>query len=176
MKALGQISAFLGLLSILFFGQSCVKPENEFPIEPRIAYKSYSLSVNDSGQYLLKLAMDFSDGDGDLGFSDEDTSTNPEDTTSSYNLFAEYYEKINGEFTQITVNYPFFFGDTIHYNGRLPILSPRNKTKAIKGEIVYDIDMGFGPSHSNTIKFRIHVYDRAMHKSNEIETPEITFP
>ncbi|MGZ5282023.1 MAG: hypothetical protein ACXWEY_07080 [Bacteroidia bacterium] len=173
---MGQISAFLGLLSILFLWQGCVKPQTEFPLEPKIVYKSHTLFSN-NGNYTLRMILDFTDGDGDLGLAEEDSLPPFQDSGRYYfNFYADYFEKINGEYTQLTVNYPFPFGDTIHYNGRLPVLSPKGKAKAIKGEIVYDMAMGGGPTHSKDVKFRIYVYDRALHKSNEIETPEITFP
>jgi hypothetical protein len=175
-KTLGQISAFLGLMAILFLGQSCIKPQTEYPLAPQITYNSYEL-VNNDGKYTLKLYMDFTDGDGELGITDADTLPPFQDSGKYYfNLYADYFEKINGKFTQLTVNYPLPFGDTIHYNARLPLLTPEGKEKAIKGTIEYDIDMQAGPTKSNIVKFRIYIYDRALHKSNEIETPEITFP
>jgi hypothetical protein len=121
--------------------------------------------------------MDFTDGDGDLGLTEADSLPPFQDSGRYYfNVYADYFEKINGEFTQLTVNYPFPFGDTIHYNARLPLLTPEGKEKAIKGTIEYDIAMNTGPKYSDVVKFRVYLYDRALHKSNEIETPEITFP
>ncbi|RYD75239.1 MAG: hypothetical protein EOP53_16820 [Sphingobacteriales bacterium] len=175
MKIFTQISVFLSLLAILFLSYSCEKPGTSFPLEPKIAFKSHEL-LNNNGNYTLRLYLDFTDGDGDIGLSEEDSLAPFADSGSYYfNIIAKYYEKINGEFTQLTVNYPFPTGDTIHYNGRLPVLTPKGKQKAIKGEIQYDIAMGGGPKNSNTIKFKIYIYDRALHKSNEIETPEILF-
>jgi hypothetical protein len=175
-KKVSQISVFLfAVIVSMTFG--CTKPEETASVTPKIKYNGcdlikYSDAANQI-HYDLNLHIGFEDGDGDLGLESNDTLP-PFNTDSKYyfNIFIEYYERINGQYTQLTNKYPFTFGDTINYNGRVPNLTPNSKHKGIQGDIAYKLEDVI-PIAGDEIKFKIWIYDRALHKSNIVESPGI---
>jgi hypothetical protein len=159
------------ILIISFFG--CSKEVNYSNI-PEIQFKKYEIIKNmQNRDSALKLTITYTDGDGDLGLTQADTFP-PFDTGSIFynNLFAYYYEYIEGKWTQVTVN--DFSTDTIRFNYRFPNLTPTSDNKAIKGEIEYTIAY-LEPRKSSTIKFRIFINDRALNISDTVESPPIDF-
>ena len=147
---------------------SCLKPE-KFPVEPAISFDSFT-PLSDSGV----LVISFTDGDGNIGLSENDT-TGVFSSTQKYhhNLFVEYWEKIDGAGWQIGKN---FAGDDIVFLYRIPVLTPNGKNKALKGTITTTIEPSYynplSPD-SDTIRYRITLVDRDLNESNVIESNEI---
>jgi hypothetical protein len=77
----------------------------------------------------------------------------------------------DGTFTQFDWN---DVGCGTDFDGRFPILA--DKTRAIEGTLRYGMtSLGFLQLFSiKTLKLRITIWDRALHKSNVIETPQFT--
>ena len=182
MKGFAKIVLFSTvMLSMTLF--SCQK-FNEYPVEPHITFKKFTLLVDsvykpDEDTTVLisnrgVLSFSFTDGDGDLGLMDWDTLP-PFDKNSPYyyNIVVKYYEKRNGVFEQVTHINPDGSIDTINFNGRLPYLTPTGVHKAITGIIEDTLLINNPTSTYDTIKFKFYIYDRALNKSNEEETPEI---
>jgi hypothetical protein len=153
---------------------SCKKYE-EFPPEPVLKYLDFIILRDNMGidqQGVLR--FEYSDGDGDIGLYDYDTVA-PYD----YNLFIKYFELQNGVFkevyqiTPIPVNDSVIIYDTATFNGRIPILTPAGKNKAIRGEIDDTLFINNPLSDFDTIKFEAYIVDRALNKSNVISTPPI---
>ena len=144
---------------------SCMKKES-FSIIPQIGFVSY-YNVFDTGHIAKRgiLTISFQDGDGDIGLYSWDTSP-PFDTGSIYyyNYYIDYYEKRNGIFVKDTLPIPF--------NTRIPYLTPDDPNKNIKGIIVDTLSLNPWPVY-DTIQFSMYIYDRALHKSNVITTPQI---
>ncbi|MDD4142185.1 MAG: hypothetical protein PHR20_05270 [Bacteroidales bacterium] len=163
MKYLLNLTALSISVLILF---SCNHYE-EYPIEPQIEYNGYTLlsQITETDTIPVKgvIKIGFTDGDGDIGLYDYDTVA-PYD----YNLFIAYYELHNNVWTQV-VNAD---GDTVNFNGRIPIITPDGSNKNIKGTI-YDTVLLNTFSSFDTVKYVISIRDRALHQSNEIETPAI---
>ena len=163
MKRYGPLT--LLVFSILLGMSSCVKQEN-YPIEPQIEFLNFVL-VFDTGQYAVKgiLNISFTDGDGDIGLSPNYTSP-PFDTGSPYyyNYIITYFEKQQGAFVPVELTPPFSY--------RIPVLNIEFPGKPIKGMISDTLAMNPFPLY-DTIKFEAYIYDRALHKSNVISTPEI---
>lgn len=160
-------------LSILIAG-SCKKYE-DFPSEPVIEYMDFTLLRDEMGidqRGILKFS--YTDGDGNIGLHDTDTMA-PYD----YNLFIRYFEQQNGVFKEIfliTPTYPndtTVIYDTATFNGRIPILTPAGKNKAIRGEIEDTLFVNNVLSLYDTIKFEAYIVDRDLNKSNTITTPPI---
>lgn len=161
----------------------CKKASDQVSIIPHLEYQSYSTFKDTTGNTYVKVIFTFTDGDGDLGLNDDDTSgIYHYPSKYYYNLYGSYYAKIGDNFVKIWLSYPLSDdsatlakgGDTVQVNGRIPILTPPGKNKAIHGTIEYDIPYTYVSNvPSNSIKYVLWMYDRAFHRSNEIETPEI---
>ena len=159
----------LSLLFILLYG--CRKYDH-YPIAPHIDLLSFekiqdSLGVDQQGVIGLK----FTDGDGDLGLTSDQNTGNYQ-----YNIFIKYFEKKKGIFQEIILTTPnpqTGKPDTLRFNGRIPYLTPVGKNKAISGQILDTLYINNFASTYDTIKYQIYIQDRALNKSNVVETPEI---
>ena len=161
------ITLFMSL--IMFYG--CRKYDN-YPIVPHIDFdfiKIYpdSLGVDQTGV----IGLSFTDGDGDIGLTaDQNTGV------YQFNLFIKYFEKQKGVFKEIILTTPNSLTgkpDTLWFNGRIPYITPEGKVKAISGEITDTLFVNNFVSPYDTIKYQIYIKDRALNKSNVVETPEI---
>jgi hypothetical protein len=144
----------------------CEKPE-EYPIEPAVTFNSLVKFTNGSTgkDTAALLAFSFTDGDGDIGLNESDT-TPPFNPGSEYynNLFMKYFEKKNNIWTEVVLPLP--------YNFRVPYITPTGSNKALSGDIY--IDLFLPPSKTNLpIRFELYFVDRALQKSNVITTDEL---
>jgi hypothetical protein len=134
---------------------SCMK-RPDYPDYPIIKFKAF-IPEGDSA----KLIFEFTDGDGDIGLRKEDTIP-PYDA----NLFLKYYEQREGEFVEVEPIIPF--------NYRIPDISRKGKIKTLEGEIMVRINYYYDfASPYDTIKYSAYIVDRALNKSNVIETDPI---
>ena len=157
---------YLFLLPVIFSGlfSGCMKEEN-YPDTPQIEFMNYT-NVFDTGHYAIKgiLNISFRDGNGDIGLSDGDTNPPFQKNGSyHYNYVILYYEKQNGVF--IDLDKPFRY--------RIPLLTPLDPGKAIKGYIADTLDWTFRSHFYDTIQLKAFIYDHGLRKSNVITTPEI---
>ena len=175
MKKLFAIS-FLAFV-ILAAGQKKV----EYPIEPVITYQGVAY-VMDADSVLtgeVVLSIGYTDGDGDLGLDDADTvyPFGPRDP-HYYNLIIDYLKWDGTQFVEtplLSWNQQTQSYDTVSFNARFKRLVFNDEEKAISGTIDYTM-MVYNPlSPNDTIKFRAHLIDRALHESNTIETEIIKF-
>jgi len=169
---LKQLALLMGLLSLT--ASSCKKYE-DYPPEPSIKFMDITLLRDEQGiDQRGVLRFSFSDGDGNIGLYDYDTLP-PYD----YNLFVKYFEKQNGVFKEIFLITPNYINDTTivydtaTFNGRIPILTPAGKNKAISGEIEDTLFVNNPLSSFDTIMFEVYIQDRELNKSNTIQTPPI---
>jgi len=91
-----------------------------------------------------------------------------------FNIFIDFYIKKNGQwnlFDWITANPPQC-GET--YNGRFPILNPNGQKRPLEGSLKYGLTgAGFEVIFKlDTLKLEITIQDRALNKSNTVETEE----
>jgi len=143
----------------------CIKKES-YSIVPQISFLEFD-KVYETGQYPINgiLSISYQDGDGDIGLDPAD-SFPPYQRNGPYyyNLVLTLFEKQNGVFVQIN--------DSIPFSARIPVLTPDDPGRAIKGYIVDTIPL-YPPPPYDTLKFEVFLYDRALHKSNVISTPDI---
>ena len=155
MKAFSKIAFILVLISVLF---ACKKSE-QFSDIPYLEFRKYQLkdSVDALGNIakICELHLYFTDGDGDIGLFDEDTIA-PFD----YNLFVNYFEAQNDSLQQINVSPPFHI--------RIPNLTPSGQNKSLKVNLKYDMDLTY--RNSDTIKFELKLFDRALNESDWVGT------
>ena len=158
MNASSKIVLFIVLLTLFF---ACKKRE-EFSEIPYLEFTKYELkdSVDALGNItkLCELHLYFTDGDGDIGLFDEDSIPPFE-----YNLFVNYFEMKNDSLQQINVNPP--------YHIRMPNLPPTGQNKSLIVDVKYDVNVTY--RNSDTIKFELKLFDRALNESDWVSSPLI---
>lgn len=154
---------------------SCRKVE-QFPIEPSIEFLSFEKIYNSTDSVYDKgvLKISFEDGDGDIGLHKSDTFPpfNP-GSDYYYNLVITFFELQNGELKKIPLvfyNSSTQSWDTIPLSARIPYLTPDGANKSISGEIYDTLFMYNYNSDFDTLQLEAFIYDRALHKSNTVNT------
>lgn len=91
-----------------------------------------------------------------------------------FNIFIEYFVKVNGQFTEFDWETAFEPQCTDSYNGRFPVLGDLSGNRPLEGKLRYGMtSAGFSLLFRNdTLKLRVRIKDRALNDSNIIETPE----
>ena len=162
-KFSGYLFPFL-ILSFLFM-TGCLKKESYSDI-PAIQLAGFT-EVFDTGQYAVKgiITISFQDGNGDIGLNAGDTlPPYNKEGLYYYNFVVTYLEKRNGKFDTVILDPPF--------SARIPVLTPNDPNKAIKGLITDTLVMNPKPVY-DTVVFSVMIYDRALNPSNIVTTPEI---
>ena len=180
MKSRYLIGLFLLALTVC----SCQKPV-EYPIEPKIAYEGFTYLMNADSTFSGEGIVTFSytDGDGDLGLDDSDTLP-PFGFHDAhyYNMVIDYLKCVNGEFVKIPLLSPhvptnpadtLVLYDTVTFNARFKRLRDSEEPRAISGTMEYKLTVQNPFSPNDTVKFEIHILDRALHESNVIQTEAI---
>lgn len=170
MRRLLHLSFLALIFSVVF--TSC-RPEEVYPIEPNIEFLEYSVYPGDSG--LFRVA--FTDGDGDIGYEAGD---------SIKDFFLEYYYLDTATGNWLTfdtlipcIHTPAHPGgvDTVYmkFEYTIPRVLEDDVAKAVKGEILIHGPPAphYIPGH--TYKYKCWIYDRAGHKSNNVES-QIVYP
>ena len=151
----------------------------EYPIEPKIAYEGFTYLFNADSTFSGEGVISFSytDGDGDLGLDDSDTlSPFGFNDAHYYNMVVDYLKCVNGEFVKtplLSWNAQTQTYDTVTFNARFKRLRDSEEPKAISGKMDYTLTVQNPFSPNDTVKFEIHILDRALHESNTIQTEAI---
>ncbi|HQV00706.1 MAG TPA: hypothetical protein PLO59_06070, partial [Bacteroidia bacterium] len=134
------------LIVSLFIGVGCSK--TNLSETPEIAIESISPSSAKAYTDSITIIMSYKDGNGDLG----------ENHADAKNLFVT--DSRNG------LVYPF----------RLQQLAPANAQVPIQGKVNIVLPrMGLtDSSNAQTFYFSVYVHDRALNKSNVVQTPLVT--
>lgn len=158
-----KLKYFILPISLFLVYTACVKKKT-YSDSPEIAYKSFTPFPKDSAA----LAITFSDGNGDIGKEEGDTTKN---------VFLKYYYK-----DTVSLKY-------VSYDSIYPPVVPNNFTirkpkdsylgKPISGEVSIAISK-FRPSSKlkafKYSKYVMYIIDNAGHKSNVLTTPELYVP
>ena len=134
---------------------SC-KKDDTFPVTPEITFVSLVKYVSVSNNDSLELTFEFTDGDGDIG--------SPESNTSSRDIFAKLFELKNGVFVEANLAAPLEY--------RMPYLEPSGNNKSLKGTVKINIDYNI-LQPNDTIRYELFIKDRAGRSSNTITTSTI---
>ena len=173
--------SLIASLSILVF--SCIgdpdfsfTPEIEFSKIQVITTSSPDILGNVSKRDSVVISVNFKDGDGDLGFSDEDykaliKTTGDSVKTIDVNIFVAK----NGKFVRSNPS------EKIGGNLKGFRFKQGSKTGAIEGVIDYSTSFGYTnfnkipglTGKSDTVKFTVQIMDRALNKSNVTESSPI---
>jgi hypothetical protein len=156
------LTTFILGLSVLSF-QACVNPP-DYPTEPVLTFKNFSkngMKQNPSkGADYIDVVLGFTDGDGDLG--------NVEDGAKEDVFVFDTRDQVVSD------------------NFKVPYVAPQGTGNGINGEMtlrVYttcckypDGSLPCFPSatyKTDTLRYKVWIFDRAGHKSNELELPAI---
>lgn len=164
---------FAPILILIVLG-SCRKPES-YPETPAITFQSFTKSVSTDllGNKILrgKLSFYLIDGNGDIGFNEEDTIAPWSPGTEYFNnLHIIGYRLENGSYVSDT---------NLNLSYRTPYIEPRGQNKTRKCTILIDIDYNYINGNQlpyDSIKYSFYLYDRALNKSNTASTGLITLP
>lgn len=165
-----QIAASLACLFLF----SCKKSETIIPT-PSIELIGFEQIYNSDGKDSLGiLHLSFKDGDGDLGLAPEDTFP-PFNKSSNfyYNFFITYYELQMGQWVKVDPQAPFPGGDTVSNSSRIPFLTPDGQVKQLEGELFIELFTNNPFSSWDTIRYEASIVDRALNRSNQVQTRSI---
>jgi len=144
---------------------ACVKQEN-LPSIPYITYKNFVWNQKDTAI----MQITFQDGDGDVGTTVPLAASSP----YYYDLVMVYYYKGSDSlFHQYKIPVQ---NDWLMTGYHIPYLTPKGQNKTLTGTIDVNMQVPFWIPGHNIVRFDIYIYDRALHKSNIITTPEIHIP
>lgn len=162
MNAFSKIALILIIINGIFY--SCRKPP-EFPIEPQITFKDFVVTGDSA-----TITISFTDGDGDIGLRDSDTTGDfSVKKKTYYNLYLEYFEQEEGTFVKRNLAIPFYY--------RVPYITQESKNKALEGDISVVISPSYyAPNALDSFKYSIQLLDRALNESNVAETPVLIKP
>ncbi len=151
---------------------SCIE-KPVYPSEPVIQYEAfYKYGSKPSDPDSVELVVSFTDNEGDIGLEQSDTI--PEFFKNG-NIWLEYYYDSAGNWAAFDTSFgagtPF---DTFRFAYRVPpVLPAGDPSEPMKG-LIYVMQKPFIKVH-NKIKYVVYLYDRALHCSDTIHTPAITF-
>jgi hypothetical protein len=181
MKNLTVLIAYLA-----FFAVSCVGEPN-YSFTPEVGFNSIRIITTSSSDILgnfskrdsVIISIDFKDGDGDLGFSEEDYKALVKKTGDSVKTIdVGIFVSKNGRFVRSNP------AEKIGGNLKGFRFKPGSKPGAIEGVIDYSTNFSYTnfnkipglTGKSDTVKFTVQIMDRALNKSNITEsTPVILF-
>ncbi len=165
----------VAIITLIVFLISCKKSKEEYPIEPVLEFKSF----NALSKYEAFMVLKFTDGDGDIGLKSSDTTgIYDKSTPYYYNLYIKTYYKANDGTFKDTAIYDLQTNtiDTGLIKQRVQFVEKTNKEDYLKGEFEINLNGYRQLASHKTIKYEIYFYDRALHQSKIIETPELICP
>jgi len=160
-------------LVLIVFGFSGCLSAPEFPNAPSISFNSAFFQDEDETDYIY-LSINYKDGDGDLGLDKEDLLISPFTATvdsagiikpnrNHFNIFPVLLRKVGNVYQEITV---------ARYDGIFPKLRDSKLKGPIEGTLLYKLgSRNFFGEDSSVAKIRVYIQDRALNRSNVIETP-----
>ncbi len=145
----------------------------EYPLAPSISFESVYFQELPQTDYIY-LSINYKDGDGDLGLSNDDISAPPFTefidsagkqvrNPNHYNIFPVLYRKNGERYDSVLVG---------GYDGIFPRLREGDQKGPIEGTILYKLgSVNFFGEDSSIAKVKVYIQDRALRKSNVVETP-----
>jgi hypothetical protein len=96
-----------------------------------------------------------------------------EQNQNQYNIFVKFFIKRSGRFTEFRWQDPPFFTT---FNGRFPRILTTEEGQSVEGNIKYRmLSSGWESIFRNdTIRIDVQIQDRALNRSNEVSSPEVT--
>ncbi len=169
------------LVFLALLATACFQAPN-YADTPAISFESIRNAPASTGADSVFITISYQDGNGDMGLNSADTLSpfqrivaggQPNQFFNNY--FLNIYKRVNGRYVPVTFNSSEFT-----LNGRYPRLNG-SRNSAIEGTLRYSFvffyvfSNAYTPriSQNDTVKFDVQVVDRALNKSNIVETQEI---
>ena len=155
----------------LLFCSACSGEDPAMNTVPEITFDGINALRDVNGKdSAIDLLIGFTDGDGDIGLSPNDTLP-PFNAGSPYNhnLPITIYYRDTADFQPLLNQND----EPVTFHERVPDLTPEGKNKLITGQIVVHLPadpLGLKPTE---MKYEVNLIDRALNVSNTIETPVI---
>src|SRR6185312_16592532 len=126
----------LGLALLILLGFSACQKKENYPITPNITYKDFIVFNADSAY----LQVNFTDGDGDIGYPANDAS-------APYNFWVEYMylDSATNSILPMTVTVGTQT-DTVFGKYHIPNITPTGKDKELNGEIQVQLEAAGQPA------------------------------
>ncbi|TXE13389.1 hypothetical protein [Algoriphagus aquimarinus] len=92
---------------------------------------------------------------------------------NQFNIFLKFFIKRNGQFKEFKWQDPPFYTT---FNGRFPRILTSEVGQAVEGNISYGMLSSGWESifRTDTIRIDVSIQDRALNRSNEVSSPEVT--
>ena len=181
MQAVGFLGVAAGGLT------SCLNAPN-YPDTPSIAFESirYQRFMPTPGALPIDsvyVTISFQDGDGDLGLTADEAKATPySNRYYGANFFATSFVKnaTTGNYDSLRVVRPDLSLSKAYQYERFGHVSTTtdNRKAPLKGTLTRSYGFIYGSPYlpEQEIKFRVSIYDRALNRSNEVETTSIFIP
>lgn len=170
-----NFTKLISVVIVFFVFLSCKKSKDSYPVEPVLEYKSFTAY----SKYEAFMVLKFTDGDGDIGLKPSDTmGVYDKSSPYYYNLYIKTFYKGNDGVFKDTTIYDIITNkvDTGLITQRIQYVEKTTKEDYLKGEFQISLNGYRQSSKHKVIKYKIYFYDRAQHKSNVLETPELIVP
>ncbi len=165
MRTFFYVTAFLFLLMMAF--SSCEKLQ-KYPDTPTVEYKAFNLykSQDVLGNNILlgELEIQFTDGDGDIGIEQPDSTATAD--SLKYNLFMTMWTLKNNAWEKAQ-------DESSVQNFRVPYIERTGQNKTLKGLITVSLE--YKTIQYDTIRYTFYLIDRQFHRSNVDTTETIIF-
>ncbi len=147
--------------------------ENSYPYEP------YDVVLNNNGDTVMFGSQAGLPAYNPIDYIiNRDNSGNPIDTffvkvnPNHYNYFVHFFKKYKGEYTEFKWTDPPYYQT---FDGRFPILNTSENARPLEGTLRYGmVSTGWSYIFRDTMKISVQIQDRALNKSNIVETPDFT--
>lgn len=174
-----------GLLSLAVGFTSCLNPPT-YSTTPSISFESITRQRYNTGGTIIDsvfVTISFQDGDGDLGLTSTEATVAPYTPTyfgANYFMTPYVRNSSTSPFTAIQFARPDLSLTQNSFYDRFDHLSTTtdNKAAPLRGTLrrAYAFLYGSPFLPNQEVKFRVSIFDRALHQSNEVETTSITIP
>lgn len=147
---------------------ACSRDKNRFSSQPFLQLNWTTVLGNSRGTDSFIVAnLYFTDGDGDLGLKDTDT-TGVFGYGQPYfsNLKVWMWQKKNGTWAKLMD--PFNLGDTLDLSERLPYMTPKGRNKWVEGSLDLKIPAEPYTLKPDTVKLELQLIDRSLKHSNRV--------
>lgn len=99
------------------------------------------------------------------------------------NIYIDFLKKENGDYRVLDFSEELGIQDCglTDFDGRIPIFDSDNLGRSLSGTISYTMPTSLTGMYQfllqrDTFRLRFYIYDRALTKSNVVETPDLTLP